>query len=297
MEHCKTTRLTCGQMARANCVTEKTLRFYQKKGLLQPRYIDKDNGFRYYDIMQSTKLDMITHLQAVGFSLDDIKEIDESHTVDYLRQRTDERLVRIRERQRELAIAEQIASDLVHDCDSFLAMPICNQVMLESLPDRRILEFDISLDEMGIDDGDLSGSEEWEWIVRYVKQAIYEREWPLSLFRNVGYLVEQDKIEEFAVRECKAFVFVDESFGPCFEHARILSGGPHLTYYIDKGYADDGSGVDADRFDKMFAYADTMGFEVAGDLFCEAICRYQRFFNESLDSFARYCVPVRQKLS
>ena len=211
--------LTCGQMAHMNCVTEKTLRFYQKKGILPPHHVDESTGFRYYDIMQATKLDMISHLQTIGLSLDDIKEIDRSKSVEHLRNRVHTQLESIREQRRQLAIAEQIASDLVNDCDSLLDLPLCNQIMLENLPDRHMLVFDIPQTEELDEESELSDSERWEWIVHYVKREIVANDWPLSLFRNVGFIFEKDLVKDPNAWKYKAFVLVDESFGDCFERA------------------------------------------------------------------------------
>ena len=38
-----------GELSKALKVSVKTLRYYEKEGLLKPSYIDKDSGYRYYD--------------------------------------------------------------------------------------------------------------------------------------------------------------------------------------------------------------------------------------------------------
>lgn len=49
--------LPIGKMAALNRVTVSTLRLYDEKGLLKPRYIDPQTGYRYYDINQNARLD------------------------------------------------------------------------------------------------------------------------------------------------------------------------------------------------------------------------------------------------
>ena len=46
-------KVTIGEMASLNCVSERALRFYQSKGLLEPDYVDESNGYRYYSLEQS----------------------------------------------------------------------------------------------------------------------------------------------------------------------------------------------------------------------------------------------------
>ena len=55
--------LPIGKMAALNRVTVSTLRLYDEKGLLKPRYIDPQTGYRYYDINQNARLDMIAYMK------------------------------------------------------------------------------------------------------------------------------------------------------------------------------------------------------------------------------------------
>ena len=80
-------RLSIGQMAKMNRVSEKALRLYHENGILVPAYVDESSGRRYYDIQQSTKLDMILQLQQMGFSLSEIVEINERQSMEYLQEK------------------------------------------------------------------------------------------------------------------------------------------------------------------------------------------------------------------
>ena len=66
-------KMTIGQMARMNHISEQTLRLYDREGLLSPLGRDEKNGYRYYDIRQSAQLDMIQHMKSLGMSLKDIR--------------------------------------------------------------------------------------------------------------------------------------------------------------------------------------------------------------------------------
>lgn len=61
--------LPIGKMAKLNRVSISTLRLYDEKGLLKPRYTDPDTGYRYYDIYQNARLDMIAYMKELGMSL------------------------------------------------------------------------------------------------------------------------------------------------------------------------------------------------------------------------------------
>lgn len=71
----KTDLLSIGKMAKLNRVSISTLRLYDEKGLLKPRYTDPDSGYRYYDIYQNARLDMIAYMKELGMSLSEIAEV------------------------------------------------------------------------------------------------------------------------------------------------------------------------------------------------------------------------------
>ena len=66
-------RLTIGQMSKINNVSEQTLRYYDKIGILKPIEVDKFTGYRYYSMKQCARLDMIQYLKSLGMRLKDIE--------------------------------------------------------------------------------------------------------------------------------------------------------------------------------------------------------------------------------
>ena len=70
--------VSIGQMAKMNNTTVVTLRHYDKLGLLVPRYTDEETGYRYYDINQNARLDMIEYMKELGMSLKEVKLVLDS---------------------------------------------------------------------------------------------------------------------------------------------------------------------------------------------------------------------------
>lgn len=67
-----------GLFSKMNRITTKTLRHYEKLGLLAPAKIDEFSGYRYYSSEQLPRLNKIMTLKQMGMSLADIgKIIDE----------------------------------------------------------------------------------------------------------------------------------------------------------------------------------------------------------------------------
>ena len=69
------TMLTIGQMSKVCGVSVKTLRHYDKIGLLKPQRIDEINGYRYYEDSQIGTMLLIGRLKRYGFSLTEIQAL------------------------------------------------------------------------------------------------------------------------------------------------------------------------------------------------------------------------------
>jgi effector-binding domain-containing protein len=65
--------LKIGDFSKFGRVTVKTLRYYDKIGLLKPVRVDELSGYRFYSADQLTSLNRITSLKMLGLSLDEIK--------------------------------------------------------------------------------------------------------------------------------------------------------------------------------------------------------------------------------
>ena len=64
-----------GQLARRCGVSERTLRHYDKIGLLKPAAVDAVTGYRWYGVAELARLDRIRGMQALGLQLRDIADL------------------------------------------------------------------------------------------------------------------------------------------------------------------------------------------------------------------------------
>jgi len=65
--------LKISEFAKLCNTTEKTLRFYDRVGVLKAEYIHPDNGYRYYSRAQLEQYNRIVELKEVGFTLEEIR--------------------------------------------------------------------------------------------------------------------------------------------------------------------------------------------------------------------------------
>lgn len=64
-----------GEFSKLNRITVKTLRHYEKIGLLIPHEVDEWTGYRHYEVSQFQKLSTIMYLKKLRFSLSEIRDL------------------------------------------------------------------------------------------------------------------------------------------------------------------------------------------------------------------------------
>lgn len=77
-------RYTISEMARFFNISSQTLRYYDKINLYRPAYVNKENGYRYYDYEQFFTLSLIIQLKKLNFTLEDIQKYIQIKDVAYL---------------------------------------------------------------------------------------------------------------------------------------------------------------------------------------------------------------------
>lgn len=288
-------QLKIGAMAEACSTTPRALRHYQEAGILQPEIVDEESGYRGYSITQSVKLDMITQLQSAGFTLREIAQLEEAKDVGYLRRCAEDRAQELQRQIQELQLAKKICDEIGSGCLQYQERALCGHIMLERLPERRVLIFEAPTDnDLGNPD-DYSENECWEWYQQYTKRQLIEGGYPLALFRRVGCYVPPEEVSPtMDLLYARPFVFVDKEFGAAFDEATVIPGGPNLVVYYDSCHSENGGSLDEQRIPALLGCAREQGYAVAGPFVMENICRYMRFFNADAHSYYRHCLPVQR---
>ncbi len=117
-----------GMFAGMNRVTVKTLRYYDEQKLLEPVYVDEENGYRYYEAGQMAQLQRILALKDMGVSIEDIRRILEG---------ADERALLLEKKQQILKELATLTAKLAQ-VESYLAkesVNLASPVIVKELPE------------------------------------------------------------------------------------------------------------------------------------------------------------------
>lgn len=104
---------TIGEISRLYHIGIDTLRYYEEKGIIEP--VRGENGYRYYSNQTIWRMNVITNLRSLGFSVERIRGYFTNRTVETTMALLDEELGLVAAKMRELralqkAIRQQLAT-------------------------------------------------------------------------------------------------------------------------------------------------------------------------------------------
>jgi len=137
-------KLTIGQLATLKQISVQTLRYYDKIGLLVPQYVNKETKYRYYDISQCAKLDLILYLKQMGFQLSYIQKQMEIEDIDLALKTSTKQLEIIKNKIIELNDLKSSIETCITNYNNnlkFINLSESTRVIKEHFPQRNIFYY------------------------------------------------------------------------------------------------------------------------------------------------------------
>ena len=272
-------KLSIGQMAELNHVSEQTLRLYDKEGLLVPRCVDPVTGYRYYHIIQSAKLDPIQNMKIYGMTLRQIRSFLDSNDPAALREMLSEQAASIEERIRQLRRSQSAITRTLDNYRRYEAMPRNGEIFLEYIPERRIFRYSCDVNYF---DQDESG---YEYMLRQMKTNLVANNMPLSYFTNIGTIIRREHLVPDALFSNEVFLFVDED-----DSSQAMETLPAASYLC---LCSDEFSMEAANVRRLLDYVQTRGCEIAGDYICEVVVDFPMLDFDRRRMFYKAQIPVR----
>lgn len=272
-------KLTIGQMAEMNHVSEQTLRLYDRKGILQPQYVDPATGYRYYHITQSARLDLIQNLKLYGMTLQQIKTFLEENDASSLQRLLTEQTRTVKEKIQKLEHSLAAINRMVENYKRYEAMPRNGEIFMEFIPERYIYRYNCGINYF---DQDQTG---YEYMLRRLKHHIATEGIPFSYFCNVGTIIRKEKLLAGELYSDEVFFFADEISG-----VGSLETLPPSAYVClcSQEFADETENVH-----RLMDYIAAHNWEILGDYLCEVIIDFLVLDFEHRRMFYKTQIPVR----
>lgn len=240
----KGTLYKIGMFAAMNHVTVKTLRFYEEQGLLAPAVINRENGYRYYELSQMAVIHQITALKTAGFTLEEIARINSGADEEaVLLKKKSELITKIADLTRQIAVVDSYLSKKEIGLSTPVLIKTIGETTVAAMK-VRIKSYD-SLFEVMPKMGSL------------MEKAGCECAVPEYCF--TGYLEPGYKDEDIPVEICEAVTEAKEETGglyfrtlPEIQAACIFHKGSYQTF--------------SRSYEKVLKYIEENGYEIVGDI-------------------------------
>lgn len=272
-------KMTIGEMAKINHITEQTLRLYDREELFSPVYRDENTGYRYYDIRQSAQLDMIRYMKALGMPLKEIrihmKKWDMGRVKQLLRDNRDA----IDQKIMELNLQKRAIERTLDSYDRYEAAPPDGAIVMEYIPKRRmyVKETKTNFYDYEID--------EYERLLRSLKEDMGARKISPFYFANAGTILKRENFMKRSLYSTQMFVFVDQEYVE-EELITVIPANSYLCIYCDR------FAKEKEYIDRLLATIEENHYTVIGDYICEVIVEMPLDYKER-GMFLRLQVPVR----
>lgn len=274
-------RLSIGQMAKLNRVSEQTLRLYDKENLLTPMVTDPKTGYRYYHIIQSARLDMIQYMKAYGMTLKQMGEFLETGDSKTIEGFLAHQQVVIDDQINELIKRKRSISRALNNFRQYDSLPKNGQMFMEYIPKRWIYKY---TSEKDFFDQDYSG---YESMLRELKKHLANNDLSMTYFCNVGSIVDQDDIMNDRFTSHDIFLFVDPDDD--VPNVEPIEAAMYYCICATDFYAE------KENARKLIDEIHRQGFQICGDYLCEVIVELPILKQDQRNMFYKIEIPVVAK--
>jgi len=272
--------LRIGQMAMINSITEETLRYYDNIGLLKPCHIDPDTGYRFYDIGQSTKLDLIQYMKSLGIQLNEIKKQLENGDLDFVQGLLERQTLIIETEIKRLLKQKGAVECVIESYEKLKTYPPTGIPLLEYIQKRYMFLLDVKEELYEKDDG-----EGYELGLRKLRAKMQQINLPYLYFCNAGVIVREDIIKRGKLKSSEVYAFVDPAYADC-EGVMAVPASTFLSIYCDD------FNQETEYSKRLLDEIDKKGYRITGDYIYEEIAGIPIIKGNHRDMHYRLQVPI-----
>lgn len=273
-------KITIGGMAKLHDVSQQTLRLYDKINLLKPIYVDETTGYRYYDIKQSARMDIIQYMKSLGMSLKEIKKSLDKKDISIIEETLIKQNEKIEKEIEELKFRKNAIERTLDNYNRYKLAPKDGVIITEYIPKRYIYPYntDVNFYEYGLDT--------YEYILRKLRKNIVLNNLPTIYFSNVGTILRQNRARNREIISKEIFIFVDDDFQNK-EMVEIIPQNTFLCMYCDSFYKE------LEYTKILLNHIEENNYKINGDSLCEVIADLPVLENGERNMFFKLQIPIK----
>ena len=270
--------LSIGEMAKMNHITVTTLRLYDELDLLKPVYVNPETNYRYYDIKQNARLDLIQYMKELQMNLKEIKDLLDREDINLIEailiKKKQQLILQINDLQR----TKDAISRTIYSLERYRKSPPSGTITLEYIDRRRIyvMHTDINFYEHDLN--------VYEHLLTQLKNDLIMHHYPQIYYCNAGTFLNKDRFLKQEFISDRIFVFVDDHFPE--KEIQIIENGMYACIYLDDFHQE------IDYAKKLLNYCKMNHLTICGDYICEVLSELSIFDHHERSMFLRLQVPV-----
>jgi len=270
-----------GKMAKSNHLTVATLRLYDELGLLTPRFRDPQTGYRYYDIAQNARLDMIAYMKELGMSLAEIGDVLHKEDITLIETILAQKNEQLHEQLRTLHSRHDAVERAIASIERYRKSPAQGTIALEFIDRRYIwgLPCQSNFYEQDI--------RAYERELLVLRQALTERGFTQVHSYNIGTSISKECFARGEFCPQSTFVFVEHRDREQFSDVTVMDSGMYACIYLDN-YDDE-----IPFAKRLLNFCREQKWTIGGDYVCEVLTEFNVFDSDRRSMFLRLQVPVQ----
>lgn len=271
-------KLTIGQMAELNHVSQQTLRLYDREGLLKPQYTDENTGYRYYHIIQSARLDFIQNMKLYGMTLREIRTLLENSDSQSIKITLQLQVEKLTDKISQLQRSKTAIERTLENYKKYEATPKNGEIFMEFMPQRKIFRYSCDVNYF---DQNAGG---YEYMMRQLKKQMTVKNIPFSYFTNTGTIIRKKDLLSRNMYSNEVFLFLDD-----WEYDEGLEILPAATYAC---LCSGDFSEEEENVYRLMDYIDDHGYRVAGDYLCEVMVDFPILDSSTRNIYYKTQIPI-----
>ena len=270
--------LSIGEMAKMNHITVTTLRLYDELDLLKPVYVNPETNYRYYDIKQNARLDLIQYMKELQMNLKEIKELLDKEDINLIEAILIKKKQQLSIQINDLQRTKDAISRTIYSLERYRKSPPSGTITLEYIDRRRIyvMNTDINFYEHDLD--------VYEHLLNQLKNNMLSRHYSQIYYCNAGTFLSKERFLKQEFISDRIFVFVDDHFPE--KDIQIIENGMYACIYLDDFHQE------IDYAKRLLDYCRMNNLIIYGDYIWEVLSELSMFDHHERSMFLRLQVPV-----
>ena len=270
--------LSIGEMAKMNHITVITLRLYDELDLLKPVYVNPETNYRYYDIKQNARLDLIQYMKELQMNLKEIKELLDKEDINLIEAILIKKKQQLSIQINDLQRTKDALSRTLYSLERYRKSPPSGTITLEYIDRRRIYVMHTNINFY---EHDLNV---YEHLLTQLKNDLIMHDYPQIDYCNAGTFLNKERFLKQEFISDRIFVFVDNHFPE--KEIQVIENGMYACIYLDDFHQE------IDYAKRLLDYCKMNHLTICGDYICEVLSELSMFDHHERSMFLRLQVPV-----